>query len=71
MPILRDAKDVQAAAKIQATVQATLKGIRAEQMQQVIEEIVGEIAVPRRDVTGRLDRLETFLRSKLNDGGDA
>jgi uncharacterized coiled-coil protein SlyX len=31
--------------------------------------MVGEMAALRQDVTGRLDRLETFLRSKLNGGG--
>ena len=34
----------------------------------------GQIAEMRRDVTdivGRMERLETFLRSKLNGGGDA
>jgi ubiquinone biosynthesis protein UbiJ len=40
-------------------------------MQQSIGHFAGDLAVMRRDVSdiaGRLERLETFLRSKLNGG---
>jgi hypothetical protein len=48
-------------------------------MQQALGEMVGHVAVVRGNITGiadrleglesRFDRLETFLRAKLNGGG--
>jgi hypothetical protein len=67
--ILARSEEVRAAAEdIKATTQATLKDMVDERVRQDIKDVLAEITELRRDIIGRFDRLESFLRSKLNGG---